>query len=55
MRFAGFGDQTDPGENACREQTRAWFETVFSVLREDRALVEYLSDRLVELGESVPE
>ena len=55
VSFAGFGDQTDPGENACREQTRGWFETVFSVLRDDRALVEYLSDRLVELGESVPD
>jgi transketolase len=55
VRFAGFGDTADPGENACREQTRGWLETVFSVLRDDRALVEYLSDRLVELGESVPE
>ncbi len=54
VEFAGTGDVTDPGEEKGRAQTRAWFETVFSVLREDRALVEYLSDTLVELGESVP-
>ncbi len=54
-QFAGFGDTTDPGEEACREQTRGWFETVFGVLRDDAALVEYLADTLVELGDSVPE
>jgi transketolase len=54
VEFAGFGNVEDPGEEACRVQSKAWFETVVSVLREDRALVEYLSDTLVELGESVP-
>jgi transketolase len=54
VEFAGFGDTKDPGEEACREQTRGWFETVFGVMREDRALVEYLADTLVELGDSVP-
>jgi transketolase len=55
VRFAGFGDTNDPGENAVREQSKAWFETVFSVLRNDRELLEYLSDTLVEIGDSVPE
>jgi len=55
VTFEGFGDTTDPGEEACREQTRDWFETVFGVMRSDRELVEYLSDTLVGLGESVPE
>jgi len=55
VEFAGFGDTKDPGEAACREQTKAWFETVFSVLRDDPELVAYLADRLVELGDSVPE
>lgn len=55
VSFAGFGDTKDPGEQACREQTRGWFETVFGVLRDDKALVEYLADTLVELGDSVPE
>ncbi len=55
VEFAGYGDTTDPGEDACREQTRGWYETVFSVMRDDPELVEYLSDTLVDLGESVPE
>jgi hypothetical protein len=38
VQVAGFGDTSDPGEAACREQTRSWFETVFSVLCEDQAL-----------------
>ena len=54
VNFEGQGDESDPGEDACREQTRGWLETVMSVLRSDQALVEYLSDTLVELGESVP-
>ncbi len=55
VRFDGFGDTKDPGEDACREQTKKWFQTVFSVLREDSELVDYLSDTLVEIGESVPD
>ncbi|MCE9595380.1 MAG: transketolase [Planctomycetes bacterium] len=54
VQFTGFGDQTDAGEDRVREQTRAWFETVFSVMKNDWAFVEYLSDRLVELGDSIP-
>jgi transketolase len=54
VEFAGFGDTNDPGEEACREQTKAWFETVMGVLESDPALVEYLSDALVEAGESLP-
>ncbi len=55
VTFQGFGDTTDPGEDACREQTRGWLETVFSVMRDDPELVEYLADTLIELGESVPQ
>ena len=54
VTFDGHGDTTDGGEDAVREQTRGWFDTVFKVLDETPGLVEYLSDRLVELGESVP-
>jgi transketolase len=53
--FEGHGDTHDPGEEAGREQTRGWFETVFGVLERDRELVAYLADTLVELGQSVPE
>ena len=55
VRFEGFGDATDPGEGGCREQTAAWFKTVFSVLESDPELLEYLADRLVEVAESVPD
>jgi len=54
VKFAGFGDTKDPGEATGREQTREWFKTVMSVLRDDKELLEYLSDTLIELGESVP-
>ena len=55
VTFEGYGDTTDPGEEACRERTCDWFETVFGVMRSDRELVEYLSDTLVGLGQAVPE
>ncbi len=55
VAFEGAGNTTDPGEDACREQTRDWFEVVFDVLKSDGALVEYLSDTLIGLGDSVPE
>ena len=54
VEFDGFGNCEDPGEDATRELSKGWFKTVFDVLRQDQELVEYLSDRLVELGESVP-
>jgi transketolase len=45
-----------PVDRASREaQTLNHLETVFDVLARDEALVEFLSDRLVELGESVPQ
>ena len=55
VAFDGFGDTTDPGEAGCREQTQGWFETVFSVLRKEQGLAEYLADTLVGIGESVPD
>lgn len=54
VSFESNGNTDDPGEDACREQTRSWFETVFKVLHEDQELLEYVTDTLVELGESVP-
>jgi transketolase len=54
VEFEGFGDTTDPGEDACRVQTTRWFETVMSVLRDDPELAAYLANTLIELGDSVP-
>ena len=54
VNFEGQDDTTDPGEDACRDQTRGWFKTVFSVLENTPGLVEYLSDRLLEMAEGLP-
>ena len=54
VTFQDAGDTTDPGEDACREQTKGWLDTVLGVLSGDADLVAYLADTLVELGESVP-
>ncbi|QDV09790.1 Transketolase [Planctomycetes bacterium Poly30] len=54
VTFEGHGDTTDPGEQACREQSKGWFETVFSVLRDTEGLAEYVANTLIGLGESVP-
>ncbi len=54
VEFEGAGVTDDPGEKDCREQTKGWFQTVFSVLRNDEALVEYLANTLVDLGDSLP-
>jgi len=55
VAFEGFGDETDPGEDACRTQTAGWLKTVFEVMQNDPALVEYLADTLVGQAEALPE
>ncbi len=54
VTFADHGNTADAGEGSCREQSKAWFETVFSLFDREPELLEYLADRLVELGDSVP-
>lgn len=53
VKFEGAGDTSDPGEDACRDQTKVWMEAVLGTLRGNDALIEYLSDTLVELGTDV--
>jgi transketolase len=55
VTFSGHGDTKDPGEAACREQSKAWFKTVMSLFDQDQKLLEYLADTLVEMGASVPQ
>lgn len=55
IEFAGAGNTEDPGESECREQSKAWFEAVMSLFDRDPELVSYLADRLVEIGDSLPE
>ncbi|PIE23559.1 MAG: transketolase [Planctomycetota bacterium] len=54
VEFEGFGEG-DPGMPAATEQTRSHLQTVMDALAGDKALVEWLTDRLVEIGDSVPE
>ena len=55
VKFAGHGDTTDPGEEACRVQTRGWLDTVREVLCADRAFLEWLTDTLLAKAEAVPQ
>ncbi len=55
VSFDGFGESAAETREEQVEQTTTYFKTVLSVLRNNQALVDYLADRLVELGDSVPE
>lgn len=55
VRYEGFGEGPPDGEAAIRSQTEANLRVAMGVLRDDPALVDYLSDRLVELAGSVPD
>ncbi|MEZ6019979.1 MAG: transketolase [Planctomycetota bacterium] len=54
VHFEGAGVTTDPGEDACREQSKSWFKTVMSVLEREEGLAEYVAGRLLELAEAIP-
>lgn len=55
VTFANFGGAAPIDPAALRAEFAANLEAVMDVLRRDQALVDYLADRLVALGESVPE
>lgn len=55
VTFAGFGEPAPSDPGLLRDQVRTNFAMAISVLREDSKLVDYLSDRLVEIGDSVPD
>ena len=55
VSFVGFG-QPAPEDHAARvEQARANYQVAMSALASDPDFYRYLADRLVEIGESVPE
>ena len=54
VEFDGFGTPAPEDERALKDQAVDHMETVMSVLERDQALVDYLSGRLVELGDLVP-
>jgi len=55
VEFRNFGGCAPEDPDALEEEFRANLKAVIDVLHRDQALVDYLADRLVELGESVPE
>lgn len=55
IKFPNFGEESAPSREGQVEQGSSYLKTVFSVLRNNQELVDYLANRLVELGDSVPE
>ena len=55
VRFDGFGEPAPKDPAAFEAQARANLERAIGVLRDDASLLEYLSDRLAEIGDSVPD
>jgi transketolase len=55
VTFDSFGAPDPKDAKEARRQAAAHLETALSVLLEDEASLDYLTDRLVELGDSVPE
>ncbi len=55
VTFSGYGEPAPGDATALRRQFRDNLEVVAGVIRGDAALVDYVSDRLIELGDSVPE
>ena len=55
LQFDGFGDAAAHTWEGQLDQAYAMFETVFTVMKNNQNYVDYLSSRLVELGESVPD
>jgi len=54
VEFVGYGEPAPDSAEAIKQQFRDNLEIVAGLIRDDEALVDYVSDRLVALGESVP-
>ena len=55
LEFEGTGNDAPENWGDQLDQARSFFRTVFSVLRGNQELVDYLTETLIELGETVPE
>ncbi|HZK66030.1 MAG TPA: transketolase, partial [Chloroflexota bacterium] len=55
VQFSGTNEPAPKEQDALKEQFRANLQVAISVLMKDQDLVDYLADRLIEIGESVPE
>tara|TARA_B100000959_G_scaffold231767_1_gene248391 strand:- start:1961 stop:3667 length:1707 start_codon:yes stop_codon:yes gene_type:complete len=55
VNFDGFGSNAAPTWEGQVDQARSLFNNVFSVLESNQLLVNYLTDTLTSIGDSVPE
>ena len=55
ISFTNFGESAAETHEEQVKQATSYFEKVISVLHDNQELVDYLADRLVELGDSVPD
>ena len=55
ISFTDFGESAAETREEQVKQATTYFEKVISVLHDNQELVDYLADRLVELGDSVPD
>ncbi|MGN6362872.1 MAG: hypothetical protein ACTHNK_21055, partial [Thermomicrobiales bacterium] len=55
MSWHGFGKEAPSDAAEQRAQFEANLQVIADAITSDDALVDYMADRLVELGESVPE
>ena len=53
--FVNFGGSAPSDEEGKRAEFEANLKAVMDVLRQDQDLIDYLADRLVEIGDSVPD
>ncbi|HJL74429.1 MAG TPA: transketolase [Candidatus Marinimicrobia bacterium] len=54
VQFDNFGEEAPNTWAEQVEQAKSFYNTVFSVLRDNQGLVDYLADTLIEIGDSVP-
>jgi len=54
VKFAGFGEPAPKDAAEIAAQARANLQIVAEVIRADSALVDYVTERLIEIGDSVP-
>ena len=55
VSFSNFGEEAGDSRQDQVEQARTYFHQVISVMHDNQSLVDYLADRLVEIGDSVPD
>ena len=55
VTFENFGEPRPADDRLFREETASHLSRVMSVMRNDQELADFLAERLVELGDSVPE